>query len=404
MEETPFILVVSLIVFLYGLFSKKLETLNISGPMIFLIVGVIVSPLGFDIANLSIDANIVKNIAEIALVLVLFTDSASINIKTFKHKWKVSARLLTIGLPLTIVFSTYSATFFFPSESLVNLLLMALILAPTDAALGKAVVLDKAIPEKIRQNINVESGLNDGIVFPMIITTILIISSHQELGEQNDWMIFLVKQISLGLIFGALTGMIGGKFLSFVVQKHWISDAYRNLAPVSLALLSCYIAEFFGGNGFISAFVAGMFFGNYSKLIDAKSEVFLESEGEVLILISFTIFGLTFIPETIDHWNLDILLYSLCSLTVFRMLPVALSLIGLKLSLASKLFIGWFGPRGIASILYIMIVAHKIEDVNGHETLYSVVTLTILLSIILHGLSAKPLVKLYANYIKDKEA
>jgi NhaP-type Na+/H+ or K+/H+ antiporter len=403
MQETPFILIVALIVLIYGFFSRKLDIFNITGPMIFLFIGIMLSPLAFNISDIGIDANIVKNIAEIALIIVLFTDSASINLKTFKNRWKISARLLTIGLPLTILFSTYVGTLFFPQESLMNLFLMALILAPTDAALGKAVVTDKAVPEEIRSNINVESGLNDGIVFPLLITTILLISSQQDISSDNSWILFLLEQISFGFFFGAFSGYLGAKVLMVALKNGWMEERYRNLTPISLAIISFYLAEHFGGNGFISAFVAGMFFGNFSTLIDSRSEVFLESEGEILILISFTIFGLTFIPETIEYWNFKVLLYAICSLTVFRMIPVALSLIGLKLSLATKAFIGWFGPRGIASILYIMIVAHSIEDINGHEVLYSVITLTIFLSIILHGLSAKFLVSLYSKNLQKEK-
>jgi NhaP-type Na+/H+ or K+/H+ antiporter len=201
----------------------------------------------------------------------------------------------------------------------------------------------------------------------------------------------------LGTIIGAFNGYAGAKLLTKALENNWITESYRNLSPISLAILSFYFAEYFGGNGFISAFVAGVFFGSFSKVIDIQTEAFLEGAGEILILISFLVFGLTFIPATIEYWDLQVLLYALLSLTLFRMLPVALSLTGLKLSIATKLFIGWFGPRGIASILYVMIVAHKIVDIHGHEKLFAVITITILLSIILHGLSAKPLVKLYGN-------
>ena len=224
--------------------------------------------------------------------------------------------------------------------------------------------------------------------------------SHQELGSDNSWVMYLFTQISLGFIVGAVVGYLGAKGLSTALKNSWIKDVYRNLSPVALAIFTYYLAEYLGGNGFIAAFISGAFFGNFSKLIDSQRESFLESEGEVLILISFLVFGLTFIPATIEFWNMKIFIYSLLSLTAFRMIPVALSLIGLGLSLKSKLFIGWFGPRGIASILYVMTVAHKIEGVNVSETLFSVITITILMSIVLHGLSAKPLVNLYAKSFK----
>ena len=397
MEDTLLIFIIALIVLLYGFFSKSLENHNISGPMVFMVFGIALSPLLLNIAHLNINDGMVKTIAEIALIIVLFSDSSTINIKKFRDQWKIPARLLFIGLPLTIIFSTYAGTLFFSQESLANLLLMALILAPTDAALGKAVVTDKKLPLKIRSAINVESGLNDGIVFPILITVVLLILSHRELGNDSSWILYLFTQIFVGAFIGAFSGYVGAKLLTKAVKNNWIVESYRNLSPISLAILSFYFAEYFGGNGFISAFVAGVFFGSFSKVIDIKTEAFLEGTGEILILISFLVFGLTFIPATIEYWDLPVLLYALLSLTLFRMLPVALSLTGLKLSLSTKLFIGWFGPRGIASILYVMIVAHKIVDIHGHEKLYAVITLTILLSIILHGLSARPLVKLYTK-------
>jgi len=403
MENELIIFVIASIILLYGFFSKSLLNFNISGPMFFLLIGIVFSPLGFNLTNLATDSHIVEIIAEIALIIVLFSDSSSINLKEFKKDYKVPFRLLFVGLPLTIVFSTYIATLFFPDEALLHLLLMALILAPTDAALGKAVVTDLVVPEKIRSSINVESGLNDGIVFPMLITTILLIIGHQELGTDNSWIAYLAEQISLGFFFGAIAGYLGAKLLNIAVKKDSIESTYRRLFPVALAILSYYLAEHFGGNGFISAYISGMLFGNYSKVLNEDTKSFLESDGEMLILVSFLVFGLTFVPSSIVYWDTKVIIYSLFSLTLFRMLPVALSLIGLKLSFISKLFIGWFGPRGIASILYVMVVVQKIHDISGHETLYATITLTILLSIILHGLSAKPFVKLYAKYLLDKK-
>ncbi|MEA1983943.1 MAG: cation:proton antiporter [Campylobacterota bacterium] len=356
--------------------------------------------MSFILIEIPLGSDSVKVVAEIALIIVLFTDSSGLSLKQFKTEWKISARLLFIGLPLTIVFSTYVATLFFPNEPFLYLILMALILAPTDAALGKAVVTDRLVPHNIRTSINVESGLNDGIVFPLLITVVLLISSHQEFGSDNGWVLYLFEQISLGFVIGGLSGFVGAKTLTKAVDKLWIKDVYRDLSPVSLAILTYYIAEYLGGNGFIAAFVSGAFFGNFSRLIGTHEERFLESEGEVLILISFLVFGLTFIPATIEFWDVKVVFYSLLSLTAFRMIPVALSLVGLGLSLSSKLFIGWFGPRGIASILYVMTVAHKIEMVDMNNSFFAVITLTILLSIVAHGLSAKPLVNLYTKTFK----
>ena len=394
------IFIIAFVVLFYGFFSKKLEYFNISGPMVFLLYGMLLSPLGLDFLEVDLNSDALKITAEIALITVLFTDSSTLDLKSFKKEWKISARLLFIGLPLTILLSTYIATLFFADESLLYLLLMALILAPTDAALGQAVVSDKLVPHKIRSSINVESGLNDGIVFPLLITVILLIVSNKELGSDSGWIVYLLKQMSIGFIVGAVSGYLGAKGLNSALKKSWIKEVYSTLFPVSLAILIFYIAEYLGGNGFIAVYIAGAIFGNFIESVDANAKNFLESEGEVLLLVSFLVFGLTFVPATIEFWSMNVIIYSLLSLTLFRMLPVALSLIALELSWFSRLFIGWFGPRGIASILYVMTVADSIESIKNHNTIFSVITLTILLSIVLHGLSAKPLVNLYEKTFK----
>lgn len=277
------IFIIALIILVYGSFSKFLQHKNISGPMVFLLFGVLLSPLFLNILDIALDSKVVKIVSEIALILVLFSDSSSLSFKNFKMEWKIPTRLLAIGLPLTIILSTYLGTLFFPTEPLVYIFLMALILAPTDAALGQVVVTDKNVPQKIREGINVESGLNDGIVFPLLITTVLVAVQHKELGVDSSTMLYLFEQISIGFWLGALSGFVGAKVFSFVYKKEWIKEIYKNLLPISLAIFSYYITEHIGGNGFIAAFVSGALFGNFSEIIDEKRESFLESEGEVLM-------------------------------------------------------------------------------------------------------------------------
>ena len=185
------------------------------------------------------------------------------------------------------------------------------------------------------------------------------------------------------------------------LKKGRMDASYKNLIPIAIAISSYYIAEYFGGNGFIAAFFSGLFLGNYNTELRENVENFVESQSELLILISFMIFGLAFVPATIEFWNFTVFIYAILSLTVLRMIPVAVSLIGTKLDFATMMFIGWFGPRGIASILYILIVINEVISIKDHETVYAVVTLTILLSIFLHGISARPLVKMYAKNHKD---
>jgi len=402
MHETTTILGIALVILGYGFFSKLLSRFNISGPMVFTAVGIVLSPLVFGSEATSLNGGFVQIIAEITLILVLFSDAAALHLKELRKAWSLPTRLLAVGLPLTIVFTAFAARGFFPDESVLYLLLLALVLAPTDAALGKAVVSDKKVPAKIRTTINVESGLNDGIVFPVLITLLAIIASGSAGGGQGEgWLVYVIRQVVFGSLFGASVGFLGAWVSSYVIKRHWMKEQYENLVPVALAIFSFYLAEHFGGNGFIAAFFAGLFLGNFSEELRDNVEDFAESEGELLIMVCFLVFGIAFIPVTLAYWDLNVLIYSLLSLTFLRMIPVAISLIG-KTDFSTMLFIGWFGPRGIASILYILIVIHDLGSIEGHETIYSVMSLTILLSIFLHGLSAKPFSNLYSRNHKEE--
>ena len=395
------IITITLVVLGYGYFSKYLTQLNISGPMVFTTIGILLSPVAFSVVELHLDAEMVTITAEIALIMVLFSDASSLNLKKLKAAWGIPFRLLFIGLPLTIVFATVVGQAMFPNESMIYIVLMALLLAPTDAALGKAVVSDKRIPVKIRSSINVESGLNDGIVLPIILGVLAIITADKAGSNDTQWLMYIGQQVVFGAVIGALIGYVNAISSVRTMKKDRMEASYKNLIPIAIAISSYYIAEYFGGNGFIAAFFSGLFLGNYNEGLRENVENFVESESELLILISFMIFGLAFVPATIEFWNFKVFIYSVLSLTVLRMIPVAISLIGTKLDFATMMFMGWFGPRGIASILYILIVINDVVSTKDHETVYAVVTLTILLSIFLHGISARPLVKIYSKNHKD---
>jgi len=401
MHEHLTILGISLIILIYGFFSALLGRKNISGPMVFTAVGVLLSPMGLGKEVINVNAQSIQIMAEITLVIVLFSDAAALNLTQLKKNWKLPTRLLFVALPITIVFATITGTLFFPNESIYYIFLLALILAPTDAALGKVVVSDERIPSVVRNTINVESGLNDGIVFPILLTLLAMITSEAQ-HAQSGWMMYIAQQIFIGGIAGAFVGWLGAILMQKSIQKQWMEHQYTNLAPIALAFFSYYFAEHFSGNGYIAAFFSGLLLGNTSSQLKQHVEEFAESEGEFLIMVSFLIFGLVFIPITIQYWSLKVLLYAILSLTIFRMLPVVLGFGKMDIDIKTRLFYGWFGPRGIASILYILVAIHQLGDISKHMEVFATASLTILLSIILHGLSAQPLAILYSRYINHK--
>jgi NhaP-type Na+/H+ or K+/H+ antiporter len=388
----------ALLVFLFGLLSAVADRSPITAPMVFVAVGVLAGPLGFDFFEVEIESQLVKTIAEVTLVLILFTDASTIHLKALKREFRIPLRLLGIGLPLTMLAGWAVAVPMFPGESLWMVAVLAFVLSPTDAALGQAVVNNKHVPGLVKDSIEVESGINDGIALPPIMVCLAALTAAA--GTPLDfsyWGTYAAKQIILGVLVGGAVGWAGGALINFSVKRDWMEPVFQRLASFSLAILSYALAEKLGGNGFIAAFFGGLMLGARSKVVRSRIQEFGEAEGQQLSLFVFLIFGLVLVPEAKGHWDGMALLYALLSLTVIRMGPVAISLIGTKLDLPTVGFIGWFGPRGIASILYVLIFVSEVGK-EDNERILSVIVLTILMSIFIHGLSAVPLANFYGRY------
>lgn len=377
------------------MFSKLTEKSIITPAMVFVLVGLLVSMFRFEKIEIGLHAPLVKVIAELTLILVLFLDASTINLKKLIAERKLPIRLLFIGLPLTMLLGILFAKPLFPDMNIWVVALMALILSPTDAALGLAVVTSKFVPEKIRQTINVESGLNDGIALPPILICVAALSAHGSHGTGFEyWGLFTLKQFVFGPIIGGLVGYLGGLLVEKATKRDWMNTTFQQLISLSLAILAFTLAEKVHGNGFIAAYFAGLLLGTTKHAVRERIHEFGEAESQVLQLLIFLLFGMVLIPLSYMHWDWRAWVYAILSLTVIRILPVVLSLAGTDLTRGTKYFIGWFGPRGIASILYLLMVTIELGS-TGLEKMISVIVLTITLSIYLHGISANPLSRLY---------
>jgi NhaP-type Na+/H+ or K+/H+ antiporter len=401
MTEYPIFVFTALLILVYGLFSKALEKSVVSAPMIFVALGVAASFFSVEALKEGINAPLLKILAELTLVLVLFLDASTINRSALKKQRSLPLRLLLIGLPLTMLLGFFIAIPLFPGSNLWMLAIMALILSPTDAALGLAVVTSKMVPEKIRQTINVESGLNDGIALPPILICIAALATHKadEGSGSSYWLMFTVKQFVYGPAIGGLVGYIGGMLVEKASQKGWMNHTFQSLSAISIAILAFALAEMVHGNGFIAAYFAGLLLGTRTREIRDRIHEFGEAESQALVLFIFLLFGMILIPGTYMYWDIQAWIYAILSLTVIRMLPVAISLAGTKLPWSSVVFIGWFGPRGIASVLYLLLVIIELGK-NGYERMISVIALTVMLSIFLHGITAVPFSKMLGKLVK----
>jgi sodium/hydrogen antiporter len=397
MHELPVLIFTAVLIFSFGLFSRLSEHSPISAPMVFVSVGMLAGPAGFDFLREGINAPLVRILSEITLVLVLFIDASTINLRLLLREKGVPLRLLLIGLPLTMGLGFAAALPLFEGVSLWSLALMAFILSPTDAALGQPVVTSPAIPAAIKEAINVESGLNDGIALPPILACIAVLSASADKMGAPYWILFTLKQFVFGPTLGALVGWLGGKLVDIASKSGWMNATFQRLTAWSLAVLAFALAESFHGNGFIAAFFGGLMLGAHTPVVRERIQEFGEAEGQQLALFVFLVFGLVAVPATARYWDAAAWGYALLSLTVVRMLPVALGLVGTRLDWRSVCMIGWFGPRGIASVLYLLLVINEL-GLSGHERILGVIVLTVLLSVFLHGLSAVPMSHWYARH------
>ena len=361
----------------------------ITAPMVFTTVGLIVGTDALGWFDLDLGGEEVSILVEATLVLVLFTDAIRIDLRALRQESWVPVRLLGIGLPLSLVLGTLLAFVLLSDLTFVEAALVAAVLAPTDAALGQAVVSDQRLPVRIRQGLNVESGLNDGIVLPLVTVLLTIAAAEENSDGFAEWGEFLARQIGFGILSGLLIGGVGG----FVLQKRSIAGAveglYQQLATIAVAVGAFAFAELLEGNGFIAAFVAGLAFGAVAPGQCEGIQDFTEDEGELLSVITFTVFGAVLVGPFLDDLTWRVALYAVLSLTVVRMLPVLLATMRSGTLVETRLFLGWFGPRGLASILFGLLV---IEDVDGAgaDEIFLVVMWTVLLSVYAHGLTASP--------------
>ncbi len=384
--------ILALFILVYSSVAGRVERTWVSGPILFTIFGLLIGPLGLDLLSFKTDGETLRTLAELTLALVLFTDAAGADMDVLRKTEALPTRLLLIGLPLTILLGFGVGVLLFERLSLFEVALLATMLAPTDAALGKGVVTNEAVPNPVRQGLNVESGLNDGICVPILFVFLALATGKA--GEGGPWklaMMLVAEEIGIGLAVGLVLTTMAGLLLKFAKGQQWLTHTWIQVPVVALALGCFAVAQFLGGSGFIAAFTGGLLFGVLAK---QHREEFLraaEGTGDTLALITWVIFGSAVVGQAVGQFSWLILLYAVLSLTLIRMLPVFLSLTGTGMSTEGKLFVGWFGPRGLASIVFAVMVVNA--NLPNSGLIAMTVVCTIMLSILAHGITANPWAK-----------
>ncbi len=387
--------VVSACMIIWGLVSARLERWDVSAPMAFVVLGLVVTHGPTDIIHFNLHSSTIRSLAEVTLALVLFADASRVNVRALRADAALPARLLGIGLPLTIGAGATTAALLFGSNGLWVAAAIGAIVAPTDAALGASIMQDERVPSGVRRLLNVESGLNDGIATPFV--NLFIAGAVTTEAVSGTHLSKAVVELVGGAALGIAVGVVGAVLLAVARRHGWSSPGVRPLAILALALFAYSTSVVAGTNGFIAAFVAGVAFGTVDHHNDEAALQFTEEAGTLLSLLVWFIFGAVMLVPGLEDLGWRDVVFAVLALTLLRMLPVAVALAGTGLDRGTVAFVGWFGPRGLASVVFGLLAVDSLAP-SESKVVLAAITLTVALSVLLHGVSASPLAARYGAY------
>ena len=377
--------------------SRRLSGTPVTPTMVFVAFGLLVGPEALDRIDVSSTSSAVRTLAEATLALVLFADSSRIDLRRLRHRAGVPVRLLGIGLPLTIALGSAIAAIVFGQLTVEEAVVLGVALAPTDAALGQAVIVDPRVPERIRQGLNVESGLNDGICVPLLFLAVAAADVQADITDGQRAITIVAEEIGYGLLAGAAAGALIGLIVVQAGRRDLIAGPWRQVIPAAGAALAYGAATGLDGSGFIAAFVAGVAFRLVLRRDPEELNRLSEEVAGVLNGITFVLFGVVLLGPVLADLSGRLVLYAVLSLTFARMVPVAIAMVRSHARPPTVGFLGWFGPRGLASIVFAAIVIEE-SQLPHEQLIVQAIYLTVGLSVLAHGLSAAPLAGRYGRW------
>lgn len=379
--------------------SERISGTPITPAILFVAIGLLVGPKVLDGVDISSTSSVARTLAEATLALVLFSDASRIDLGELRRERSVPLRLLGIGLPLTIALGTLVAGVIFARLTVWEAVIVGVILAPTDAALGEAVVTEPRVPGRIRQGLNVESGLNDGICVPLLFAAVAAADVHSDISGGRSASTLLLEEIGYGVAGGIAAGLLIGAVVVFAGRRGLIQGLWRQVIPAAGAALAYGTANALDGSGFIAAFVAGIVFHAAIRRDPEEMNRLTEEVGSVLNGVTFLLFGAILLGPALGELTWQLGLYAVLSLTIVRMLPVAIGMLGSHAQPRTLGFLGWFGPRGLASIVFAVVVIDDSQLPHEH-LIVTAIYLTVGLSVFAHGLTAAPLATRYSRWFE----
>jgi NhaP-type Na+/H+ or K+/H+ antiporter len=391
--------ILALILLGYAAISGRVEGTSITAPIVFTALGMLFGSEALGLVEPAPGGVEVKLLAEATLTVVLFADASRIDLRALRGELAVPARLLGIGLPLTLLAGFVAAFALLGELAWPEALLLAVILAPTDAALGQEVVTLTRLPSRIRQGLNVESGLNDGICVPLFFIVLAVAQAEETSAGRGDGLQLVAEKIGYGLVGGVVAGVAAAVVVVGGVGRRLVDASWLQVVPLAGAALAFGLAEAIGGSGFIAAFVGGAVFGGLRRGTGGEVSYLVEEAGALLAAVTFVVFGAVLLAPAIGDVTLQVALYAVLSLTLVRMLPVAFAMLGTGARRRTVWFVGWFGPRGLASIVFALLLVEE-GGLPNDELILTVTFVTVGLSVLAHGVSAAPFSRRYADWFE----
>jgi len=395
------LLIAAVAIFAYALIARRLSDWILTAPMVFLGLGWGMTEAG--LFHVEGAEKALHLLAEATLVIVLFSDAAAVDLVALRKRFVWPERMLLIGLPAAMALGTIAGWILLPGWPIWEVALLAAILAPTDAALGQAVVTNPAVPDRVRRALTVESGLNDGLALPAILFFGCIAVGGVHNNIQTSWLVFAAEQIGLAALSGAAVGWLGGRAMRASAKLRLSTEAFEGVGVLALAGLSYLASTGLGGNGFLAAFVGGLAFGAVMKGRCKFVFEFMETEGQILVLATFLLIGAALLPEAAVHIEPVAILLILVSLFAVRPAAIWLSLWRTDAPPLTKGFLGWFGPRGLATVLFALLVVGQFGALKHGDEILTIAAIAVVLSAVLHGVSASPGAKWYGGKIGISE-
>ena len=390
-------LVLAVLVLGYAVVSERVNRSFIAPALIFLLLGMGLGPFGLGILEAGAGTEGYTVLAQLALTVILFNQAAKLRLNRIRVHGPVTLRLLIVGIPLTVLLGALTATLLLPVLPWWEAVCVAAIVAPTEVALIEALLEDRRIPERVRHALSVESGFYDGFALAILLTALALASEHTDRSDVN-WAWFMFSTEFGSLLAGGAVGLIGGLVVAWSRRHEWMSDTWAQLATLALAFICFQLGEWIEASGFVAAFTGGLAFSFITRRRtdeDIPTQV-SDAAAQLLELMVFAMFGAF---AVIDGWlraDWRVVLFAVLALFAVRIVAVLISLLRTDLPTSDRWFIGWFGPRGIGTVVLGLLVVNR-GDIENTELFSTIVVVTVTLSLLLHSLTVAPGIRRLAS-------